>query len=328
MKGTRFGLSALLLVAAVSGCGGGGGGNGQGGVPGLPGTGPNGNNPPGGAPVGIVKALGTVQMPKGFEEPRGIALDGTTIFVTAREVASDKAVILKILNGNSQVLYRGDVPGTHAAMTNPVALAFGSATLYVADMSSDFAPGAAGAVLSIDMTGKMTVLSAGMIDAPTGVMVQSDGSLAVCGSDPLEGQGAVFKVTTTGTSMIAKGGALTQPTGLGADANGTIFVSDAGSRMPHAQLVSVSANGGTPALVSEITDTCSAESGVAIMGNNTFVATRHGNAGRLSAVAGSSEQIGYEGTPLVAPNGITTNGLSLYVADQDANGAGQILILN
>ncbi len=330
MKGTRFGLSSLLLVAALVGCGNGGGGNGGGGVPGLPGTGGPGPGTPGGsAPQGIVKARQTLTMPKGYEEPRGIALDGNTVYVTARELATEKAVILSISGGNSQVLYRGDTPGTASAMTNPVALAFANATLYVADMSSTFSANAAGAVLAIDKQGAMTVLSAGIIDAPTGVVVMKDGSLAVCGADPIEGTGAVYKVTAAGaTTLMAKGGALTQPTGVGMDANGTLFVSDTGSRLPKAQLVSLSPTSGAPALVSEITDTCMVEGGVAQLGGNMFVAARHGNAGRLSAVSGSSEQIGYEGTPLVAPNGLASDGLSIYVADQDANGAGQILILN
>src|SRR5438552_283314 len=73
-----------------------------------------------------------------------------------------------------------------------------------------------------------------------GGVVQKDGSLAVCGCDPNDGLGAVYRVDSSGTTtLIGKGGALTTPTGLGMDGNGTLLVSDAGTRSPRAQLVSV-----------------------------------------------------------------------------------------
>jgi len=74
-------------------------------------------------------------------------------------------------------------------MTNPVALAFGNGVLYVADLTSDFSPAATGAVLAVDANGAITVVSAGTIDAPTGVVVLKDGSLAVAGSSPDTGAG-------------------------------------------------------------------------------------------------------------------------------------------
>lgn len=330
----RVGFSSVVLaVASLAGCGNGGGKNGQGGnggsfLPGTPiGQGPN--VPPGGTPTaqGVLKARTAVALPQGYEEPRGVAVDGSTIYVTARELATEKAVILAITGGTSQVVARGEVPGTPNAMTNPVALAFTGGTLYIADLSSQFSANASGAVLAVVSSG-VAVVSAGLIDAPTGISVQTDGSLAVCGSDPTDGLGAVFKVLANGTTtLLGKGGALTSPTGIGTATNGTLFVSDAGDGLPRAQLVSVAAAGGVPAKAVDITDSCSAGSGVTAYNGSIIAAARHGSAGRLSSLTGSTEQIGFEGFPLVAPQGITTATNAVYVADQDATGPGQVLIL-
>jgi len=341
MKGNRIRLSALLVAGTIAcGCGHGGGGSGGafvqqsqavGGTPGAPGSGP-GSGPSGGStsstpPQGIVQSQQAIALPQGYEDPRGVAFSLGTLYVTAREISTQKAVILALKGSQAQVVATGDVAGTPNAMTNPVALAAQGSTLYVADFSSTFSPDATGAVLTVK-GGQISVLSAGAIDAPSGIALASDGSLAVCGVSPDDGQGAVFKVMTDGTTtLLAKGGALTQPTGIGVDSNGTLFVSDAGVHLPSAQLISVGASGGTPAVVSAITNACDVESGVVSFAGKLFVSARQASEGRISAVSGSSEEVGYEGGALVAPAGLTTDGSSLYVADEQATGAGQILVL-
>lgn len=338
MKRTGLRLPGLLLVAAVAaGCGGGGSGSGgsfSNGDPLSSGPTSNAQTPQGTAVTsqtgqGSVKAVSAIALPKGFEDPRAIALGcNGEIFVSAREQSSGQAVILMMNASTTTVFARGDVPGTPGKMTNPVALAVGGGKLYVADFSSDFSTTATGAILAIDSSGTISVLSAGMIDAPTGVLVQQDGSLAVCGADPDDGIGAVYKVDATSgaVSVLGKGGALTQPTGIGLDASGKLVVSDAGKRLDKAQLVSIS-TGGTPALVAAITNACDVESGVATLGNQTLVAARHASAGRVSSVTGSTESVGFEGAPLVAPAGLVADGINLYVADQQAADVGQILVL-
>jgi len=159
--------------------------------------------------------------------------------------------------------------------------------------------------------------------------LMDDGSLAVCGSDPTSGNGAVFSVQTDGTTaLLAAGGALTEPTGI-AVVNETIYMTDAGLRLPRAQLVAVGTRGGTPTVVTAIQDTCLVESGVAAVGGTVFLAARHAGAGKITSVmAGSSTETPVtEGGSLVSPQGVASNNGMVYVADQDAGGAGEIFVL-
>jgi DNA-binding beta-propeller fold protein YncE len=258
-----------------------------------------------------------------------VAADSAVLYVSARESATQRAVILKVGVGSGQVLATGDVLGTPNVMTDPVALALSAdrTTVYVADISSVFSD-SVGGVLAVK-NGQISVLSTGSIDGPSGIAIARDGSLVVCGSDPASGDGAVFSVAadTGTTTLIAEGGALTEPTGLGIAPNGTIFVTDAGLRLASAQLVSVGS--GTAAVVAPIQDTCGTESGVAWRSDTFYFAARHAGAGKLSSIAsGSSTELPViEGAGLVSPQGVTADADSVFVADQDAGGTGEIFVL-
>jgi hypothetical protein len=328
MRRKGLGFSAFVVASGLAlGCGNRGG---EGQTTGLVAGIATGSNK-GGLGGGSNSQLQTIGLPQGYEQPRGIVKNGGTLYVSARESATQKAVILSIGSSGSQVLVTGDVLGTPNVMTDPVALALGQdqTTLYVADLSSVFSADSVGAVLVVK-NGQVSVLSAGSIDAPSGIAVQKDGSLAVCGSDPVTGNGAVFSVAAdTGTAtLVASGGALTQPTGLGITANGTIFVTDAGLRLPSAQLLSIGSS--VAALVTPIADTCGTESGVAARGQTVYFAARNAGAGKVSSIQSGSntEQSLVEGSPLVMPQGVCTDGGSVYVADQDAGGPGEIFVLN
>lgn len=329
MKRGRKGIYGLLVASALAaGCRNGNGTSTSGsllqsgGPPGTPVMG-------GGGGSGSSPVTRAIALPTGYEQPRGILFADGGLYVTARATATQKAAVLFLPDvGGSVVIATGDLLGTPNAMTDPVALAGSAGALYVADFSSAYSDRATGAILKI-ASGQISVVSAGSIDAPSGLLVEKDGSLVVCGADPTDGAGAVFTVQPNGTTaVLAKGGALTQPTGIGSAQAGTFFVSDAGKGMARAQLVSVS-SGATPSQLTTIQDTCNVESGVVARGNEVFVAARRAGAGRISSVpiGGGPEMVAREGGILVAPQGVTTDGSSLYVADLDANGTGQIFVL-
>jgi hypothetical protein len=332
MEILRVGMPVVLLAGVlVAGCGGGGGGGGSSGTPFVPPTMPMPVQTSAGPTHGQVSSAASAMplaLPKGFQEPRGIAATaGGALFVAARDSSTLDSVILKVTGGQARVLATGGALGTSGVMTNPVSLALVGDTLYIADFSSDFQPGAAGAILSVATGGgAITVVSAGAIDGPTGI-TNVNGTLYVSGADPSDGEGAIFTVSTSGAvAQVAKGGNLTQPTGIGMGSNGEILVADAGAREASARLLSLS--GTATALVSAISDSTVTNAGIASNGNETVVAARQGNAGRLSGFANGTgaESIFAEGSPLVSPTGVATDGKFFYVADADAGGSGLILI--
>jgi DNA-binding beta-propeller fold protein YncE len=277
-----------------------------------------------------------IALPAGFEDPRGIASQtrGDTIFVTAREITTTRAVILAIPKSGSggSVIVTGAAFGTSRAMTNPIALALSpdEGTLYIVDISSSFTEAASGAILRVPASGGTpVVLSAGAIDAPSGVVVTQDGTLFVTGADPSDGRGAVFTVSPTNgvVTLIAKGGLLTYPTGLGATQGGDIFVADSGQRRSRARLLSVASNQGTTSLVGTIDESTEVHTGVLASDGTVRVAARRGTAGRIVSIAQSSglETGAVEGPPLVAPNGLARDGDAVLIADAYATGRGALI---
>src|SRR5271157_1763445 len=120
MKRSRLRFSALLVAGGLAaGCGSrGGGGSGFTESPSVTTmSGPSGGAGGGGVQEGSAIAQ-TIMLPSGYEQPRGIALSEGILYVSARESATQRAVILEVNGASSQVIATGDVLGTPSVMTD------------------------------------------------------------------------------------------------------------------------------------------------------------------------------------------------------------------
>ncbi|GFO65652.1 hypothetical protein M1B72_11470 [Geomonas paludis] len=260
--------------------------------------------------TGVVSTL--VQPAAGIESPAGIATDGTNLYVADTEMNNLRKVVIAT---HAVSTLAGDVagaPGSNnasggaARFSTPGGLAFNGGALYVADAGND-------------LLRKVTVAT-GDSSTVAGVVGSADGvGVAAAFTSP-------YDLTTDGRNVYVADsnnhtirqisiatGAVTTLAGT-ADRPGSVDATGAAASFRFPSGITTD---GTSIFVSDT-------------GNNTIrkiviatgaVSTLAGTAGVTGAADGSGSAASFH-----SPNGITTDGTNLYVADSGNNSVRKIVI--